>query len=380
MDISSEENFDLEKIYKSRRQKVYSYMKENSIDVAIFSDNEDCRDHSLRYLTGHPSDALAILAASGKCILIPWDINLAKEKAHAEEIIPSTNFDRSDLKAIKECLKKIDFSSSKKIAFPPATTYVNFEKFKIELNDFNLECKEDSIHSHVKKLRSVKDEYEIFSTRKACAITDLMTQIIVENVKKGIFKYECDAALFAEKFLRENNAECTSFDTLCAGPDRSWAIHAFPSYTNAKWGSKGLSILDYGVCVNGYASDCTITLARDINAGQRKMLDLVQKAADECAKLYKKDSAICEAAKKADEIFAEEGMKMPHSLGHGTGLDIHEAPFIRVKNEDTFQAGNIVTLEPGLYEKDLGGCRLENDLLITDCGNEILTHSKIFYL
>ena len=73
-------------------------------------------------------------------------------------------------------------------------------------------------------------------------------------------------------------------------------------------------------------------------------------------------------------------MKMPHSLGHGTGLDIHEEPFIRVKTEAKFQAGNIVTIEPGLYVQGLGGCRLENDILITEQGNEVLTNSKIYYL
>ena len=82
---------------------------------------------------------------------------------------------------------------------------------------------------------------------------------------------------------------------------------------------------------------------------------------------------------KVDKIFAKAKMKMPHSLGHGTGLEIHEAPFVRSKAslETVFQPGMIVTLEPGLYDPELGGCRYENDILITESGNGVLTQSRI---
>ena len=70
---------------------------------------------------------------------------------------------------------------------------------------------------------------------------------------------------------------------------------------------------------------------------------------------------------------------MPHSLGHGTGLEIHEHPYVslRADSKETFVSGNIVTLEPGLYDPSLGGTRLENDILICDDGNECLTSSRI---
>ena len=73
---------------------------------------------------------------------------------------------------------------------------------------------------------------------------------------------------------------------------------------------------------------------------------------------------------------------MPHGLGHGTGLEIHEEPFVSMRAAEgkKFQCGNIITLEPGLYDKEFGGVRLENDVLITESGNEILTSSKIFRL
>lgn len=73
---------------------------------------------------------------------------------------------------------------------------------------------------------------------------------------------------------------------------------------------------------------------------------------------------------------------MPHGLGHGIGLEIHEFPFVRQRAEPEieFAPGMIVTLEPGLYDKEAGGVRLENDVLITENGNEVITHSRIIRL
>ncbi len=377
-------NVNLDEVYRKRREKVYDYMAQNNISVAVFEDSEDSRCSSLRYLTGHPSDAVLLLSAERTSILIPWDENLANERAHADKLIPYTKYGRDNIKAVEETLKEFNISDNPVLALSPETTYPLFNKYKTTLpNSWKILCKEDSVHHFVIKQRSRKDEYEIACTKKACSITSAMTDIIVQGVKDGKFTTESEVALFIEGELRKQGCERTSFDTLAAGPSRSYAIHAFPGYTAKEWGTKGLSILDYGVCYEGYASDCTITIARGpLTAEQTRQLDLVQKAADECIKLYKPSQPILAAATKADDIFAEDGRTMPHGLGHGTGLDIHEAPFInrRAKALDVFEAGNIITLEPGLYDPIIGGCRLENDVLITEDGNEILTNSKIFRL
>ena len=98
----------------------------------------------------------------------------------------------------------------------------------------------------------------------------------------------------------------TGFDTLAAGPSRSFAIHAFPNYTNAPWPAKGLSILDFGVVYKGYTSDTTLTVAKGkLTAEQKKQLDLVQKAYNECLKLYTPEHTIHEASKRADYIFSQ---------------------------------------------------------------------------
>ena len=252
-----------------------------------------------------------------------------------------------------------------------------------------MECIKNSVHYEVKALRAKKDEYEIACTKKACEITSNMTDEILNMLRTGRIKTEADVALFAEKELRLQGCERTSFDPLAAGPSRSFAIHAFPGYTASSWGtlkadgSAGLSLLDYGVCFEGYASDCTVTVAKGkLSKEQNEILDLVQEAADSCLPLYAPGKSVLAAAQKADAIFAKAGKKMPHGLGHGTGLEIHEAPFVnmRATPELLFAPGNIVTLEPGLYDATLGGCRLENDILITQEGNLVLTNSRIVRL
>lgn len=371
---------DFDAIYRNRRNKIVSYMKEHNIRAAVFEDSEERREPALRYLTGHPNEGALILCDSGKSILVAWDENLAKEKGHADEILPSEKFKRSYVTAAKEILGTAEKGAV--LCISSETPFSQYSKYVKELADWEICAEENKVHDFVKDCRAVKDQYEIECTKKACSITDGMTLEIIAALKNGKIKSEIDVALFIERTLREQGAERTSFDTLAAGPERSFAIHAFPGYTQGPWGTKGLSILDFGVCFEGYASDCTITIAKDASAEQLKLLDLVETAAEECRKLYMPGKDICEAVKKADEIFAEAGRKMPHGLGHGTGLEIHEEPFVsmRAAAGKKFQSGNIITLEPGLYDKELGGVRLENDVLITETGNEVLTSSRIFRL
>ena len=373
--------FDMDKIYKARRDKVASWLKEHSVFAVVFEDTEGARDVAIRYLTGHPSDAILIITQTGESVLTAWDENLMKEKAKADRLIPYTTFERKKERAIKEILSSFSYAPKNAVVeLPSVTSHLQFQKYEKELEGYHIVCDEKGAHDAVVKMRAVKDEYEIECTREACRITNGITDLIEKMARAGEIKTETDVALLIERKLREAGCERTSFDTLAAGPARSFAIHAFPGYTNGEWPAQGLSILDYGVCYEGYASDATITIAKGkLTQEQEKQLALTQKAFDECLKLYKAGNKTKTAAAKADEIFASEGRNMPHGLGHGTGLEIHEAPAVSMRAGDdvVFQVGNIVTLEPGLYDTKIGGCRLENDVLITEEGNEVLTNSRI---
>lgn len=374
---------ELHNLYIERVKKVQDYLYTNETGAAIFIDNEDHRDPNVRYFSGHPSDAILIIFENGKTVLIPWDINLADEVAFADKIIPFTKYKNDTIQAVKSVMNAQRGISNLKVELPPTTSYPDFINFIDALPLWDVKCNKNSVHQQAVEQRMVKDEYEIECTREACRVGDLIIEAIEQKINDGSIKTEMDVALLIERMLRENGCEKTGFDTLAAGPQRSWAIHAFPGYTNAAWPAEGLSILDFGVVYNGYTSDTTLTIAKgNLSPNQEKMLNLVQAAAEECLLLYKKDIPIKKAAEKADEIFNASGKRMPHTLGHGIGLEIHEYPRVSTKlsEEVTFKSGMIVTLEPGLYEKDSGGVRLENDVLITETGNEVITHSKIIRL
>ncbi len=375
-------NEELKKIYNARREKLFSFMTENNITAAVFEDTEGRRDPAVRYFTGHPSDALWICTLDGKNVLIPWDENLAKERSVDVKVVPYNKYGRKNTEAVREVLKSFKKKGARiKVELSPVTPYPLFLQYVDYLNGWDVLCRENSVHDFVRDLRACKDEYEIECTKEAARVGDL----IIEKIEKGIddnsIKTEMDVSLLIERELRLNGCERNGFDTLAAGPSRSFAIHAFPGYTSAPWPGKGLSILDFGVVFEGYTSDTTLTVVKDATEEQKKLAELVQKAANEALPYYAPGEQIRMAGLIADEVFQKENREMPHTLGHGIGLEIHEFPRVSAKQKEelVFKPGMIITLEPGLYDPALGGVRLENDVLITETGNEVITHSKIIY-
>ncbi|MCQ2572417.1 MAG: Xaa-Pro peptidase family protein [Treponema sp.] len=374
---------ELQKIYRARVDRVADWLTQNDIGTAIFIDNEEHREPSLRYLTGHTSDAVLIVFSDGYDVLVPWDEILAGKISISSKMIPFTKYKNSDLSAVKGIMKNNTHAKNMKIDLPPYLTYPKFLKYVDALNDYDCLCRDEGVHKFVTECRMVKDEYEIECTKEACRIGDKIIDKIEKQVKSGKIKTEMDVALLIEKELRLNGCERTGFDTLAAGPSRSFAIHAFPGYTDAAWPADGLSILDFGVVYNGYTSDTTLTIAKgNLSKEQKEQLELVEKAYNECLKLYKPGASIKAACDKAEKIFAAAKRKMPHTLGHGIGLEIHEYPRVSSRNDEKllFQPGMILTCEPGLYDEKLGGCRWENDVLITETGNEVLSNSRIICL
>ena len=372
---------EMQNIYAQRKIKLSDYLQKENLGCCVFIDNEEHRDPALNYFSGHSSDAILLIFSDGYSILIPWDENLAKQNATFDKLIPFTRYKCKDIEATKAALNLGgSHKCSDKVELPTALTYPEYLRFVDSLNMYQCRCTEHGAHEYVKELRMIKDEYEIECTKEAARIGDLIIDKIEEGIKNNSIQTEMDVALLIERECRIHGCQRTGFDTLAAGPSRSFAIHAFPGYTSAKWPDDGLSILDFGVVYNGYTSDTTVTVAKgQLSEDQEKQLELVQTAYDECLKLYTKEHTIVEAAKKADSVFAKAKMKMPHSLGHAIGLEIHEAPRVSTKTDNSlkFQPGMILTLEPGLYDAKNGGCRLENDILITEDGNQVISNSRI---
>jgi Xaa-Pro dipeptidase len=369
-------------IFQKRREKIYDWMAREGIALIMFEDTEGRRDPVVRWLSGQPSDALLFLSVDKKTMLVPWDINMAMLYAQADITVPYSEFERRVLNTLKGAAEKLKVPLGSKIEIPPVTPYPLFLNYVEALSDYDCICRERGGRAEVEKYRAVKDEDEIKLIRKAAKITNGIIDLLEKNVRSARIKTEADAALLIETEGRKKGCEGTGFTTIAAGSERSFGIHAFPSYTAGPFAGPGLSILDFGLKYGGYTTDVTLTFARNPSAAQEKMLTLTERAYKQALALAAPGVPAKKIAAAADAVFAKSKKFMPHGLGHGIGLEEHENPPIRNREDNDWilEPGMIFTLEPGLYDPVLGGCRLENDILITEGGAEVLTEARIIRL
>ncbi|MDX9957160.1 MAG: Xaa-Pro peptidase family protein [Spirochaetia bacterium] len=369
--------------YGKRRHSLAGSLAERGLAMAMFEDTEGRRDPSIRYFSGHPGDALLFIASDGRSMLVPWDMNMANAMASVETITAYTDFERTPYKAMAGAIARLGIKEGSSIDLPAVTPYPMYINYVEACPDHDFECSDDGSAKTAAAMRAVKDADELAVYHKVSAITDKAMDAIEKAVRAGELATELDVALFIERFLRAEGCEKTGFDTIAAGPSRSFGIHAFPSYTAAPFATEGLSILDFGLVYEGYTSDVTMTFVRGKLEGKRaEMVDLVQKAHTEAVAMCGPGVKSRNIALRVDAIFSERGYTMPHGLGHGVGLEAHEMPAVRSRadNDWTLVPGHIITIEPGLYDPALGGVRLEDDVLITASGYEVLTHSRIVRL
>lgn len=227
-------------------------------------------------------------------------------------------------------------------------------------------------------LRLVKDEAEISALREAARITDLAYQEALKVVKPGVT--EVEVALTLERVMRVNGAE-SGFDIIVASGTRGAMPHGVASQKRIEAGE--LVTLDFGAAYQGYHADMTRTVAiGEIGAEERRMFDAVlesQKAAVAAVAPGKLGSEVDAVARN---ILAKHNLAdgFVHSLGHGTGLRIHEGPRLSAKSGDVLKPGMIVTVEPGVYYPGFTGLRIEDLVLVTDNGHEVLSHSPKEFL
>ena len=367
---------------QQRLDAMWEWMAHEGIALVMFEDTEDMRDSCIRWLTGQPGDALLFLSLDRRCMLVPWDINLAKAYAQADLTVPYNDYNRVQLKAIKGAIDKLKIPAGSKIEIPPATPYPAFLDLVGELADFDIICRDRSTSLHARCCRSVKDANEIAIIKKAADITNKIIDILEKRIRSGKIKTEADAAMLIELESRKRGCDGTGFETLAAGPDRSFGIHAFPAWTNAPFAGQGLSILDFGLRYGGYTTDVTLTFVRDPSSQQRKMVNMVEKASRLATDMLFAENETMILAMIVEEYFLKHKKRLEHGLGHGIGLDAHEFPFIKNRSRDNcaLMPGMVLTIEPGLYDQIHGGCRLENDYLITETGHEALTEARIIEL
>jgi Xaa-Pro aminopeptidase len=224
-------------------------------------------------------------------------------------------------------------------------------------------------------LRLVKDADEIAATKRACALVDAMFDSILDLLKPGTV--ERDIALELEYRMRKSGAEKIGFDSIIAAGENGAKPHAEPSERALRRGD--LVTMDFGARVDGYNADITRTVAIGAASDkQREVYEVTLRAQKAAAAALKPGVSYVGADKVARDIIAEAGYGeyFGHGLGHSLGLEVHDgARLSPAAPEGTVRAGEIWTIEPGIYIPDWGGVRIEDDVLVTDGEPEVLTHA-----
>lgn len=226
----------------------------------------------------------------------------------------------------------------------------------------------------VEKLRIIKDADEIRLIRKAVDLGSELLPVVCRALKPG--KAEASAAAHLEFAARERGAEAMSFETIVAAGVRSALPHGVAS--SARVARRGFVVLDYGVILNGYCSDMTRTVSMGrANSEQRRVYDAVLEAQLAAIAAVAPGRTAGDVDEAARSVLKRSGLDryFIHSTGHGVGLEIHESPRVAARQTDLLQPGMVITIEPGVYIGGKYGVRIEDMVLVTERGSEVLTRA-----
>jgi Xaa-Pro aminopeptidase len=320
-----------------------------------------------RYISGFSGTAGYLLITENKALLIT-DFRYTEQ---ATEQAPLFEIVRHSATIVEELARKIDELKLKKVGFE--RQYVSYAVYE-DLISASPEVDWVGVQGIVESIRMVKSAEELQTIKEACTIADKAFGHIVSYIKPGVTEQE--VALELEFFMRKLGASSTSFDTIVASGYRSALPHGVASDKVIQQGE--FVTLDYGAYYKGYVSDITRTIA--VGEPSDKLKEIYQTVLQaQLAGVSQIKAGM--SGKEADALTrdiirdAGYGEYFGHSTGHGIGLEVHEGPGLSSKSDVILKTGMVVTVEPGIYISQLGGVRIEDDVVITENGCEILTHS-----
>lgn len=251
-------------------------------------------------------------------------------------------------------------------------TYKEYQYLKQKYKVNNLAETEEIIE----KLREVKDEEEIEKIRKACEITDSCFEHLKNFIKVG--KTEKEIAFEIEMYFKTHGADGLAFAPIVAAGENSANPHWVPSDRQVQKAEPIL--IDMGCKYKGYCSDMTRMIFVDcILEETKKVYDLVLKNQENVIAQIKEYASIKTMAQMVESDLKLNNYMVMHALGHGVGLETHERPYITSRNDTFLKENMVIANEPGIYLPGKYGIRIEDTILVTKNGCEILTKSPKTY-
>ncbi|XHH09030.1 MAG: M24 family metallopeptidase [Candidatus Bathyarchaeia archaeon] len=323
---------------------------------------------NITYFTGFDGAAALLIPQDGESTLYVSGTNF--EQANHE--VKDAKIEK--LKRGENLFQKISQTTKITMNAKLAVDSISIENWRVLAKTVGDENNLVAAGDIVKNLRAVKTLDEIELIRRACIIADVGINTAYEIVEPGVSEQEVAAEV--EYAMRKQGSSGTAFDTIIT----SGANCAFPHGTckcrNIMDGD--LVVVDLGATVGNYRSDITRTItAGKVTSKQQEIYGTVKAAQDLAVKAIKPSVKAVEVDATARAIIAGAGFGdyFVHNLGHGVGLEVHEAPTLSPDSKDVLEAGNVVTVEPGIYIVGFGGVRIEDTVLVTENGAEKLTNA-----
>jgi len=344
----------------SRLQQMRQQMQNKNIDAYVVM-----RPENGRYLSGFTGGETTLYITVEKAFLLTdfRYIEQAKVQAPDFEIIEVGLDHFASLAEIGQQAQRVGFEGD-------FITYVDFGKLKDAFSHMELLSLPDLV-SH---LRSVKDDSEIKLIRQAVKIADYAFDEVLKTIEIG--QSEEEIGLNLEFSMRRAGASGGSFDFIVASGVRSAMPHGTASSKRVQSGE--FLTMDFGAIYQGYCSDITRTVfIGDLEDKHRDVYETVlaaQRAGIQAVAPGRSGKEVDAVARAIIEK-AGYGDYFGHGLGHSVGLAIHEGPNLNKREERMLEPGMVVTVEPGIYIPDWGGVRIEDIVLVTESGCEVLTQA-----
>lgn len=345
-----------------RINKLVKLLKKQNLDAILITN-----EANTSYLTGFTGDSSRlIISQNGYAFLTDgrYTEQASKECHSGIEIIKWLEDKRYGVETYNHVINKLKI---KRLGFEgDIMPYSTYNTLKNGIQKAELVA----VSGLVEQLRLIKDNQEIDYLRKACEISDKALELTVPKIKVGMTEIEILAML--EYNLKTNGADDLSFETMVLSGSKTSLLHGKADQKKIEKGD--FLLFDFGALYKGYHADISRTfIIGEASDQQKEIYDMIKTAqANACQSI--KDGVHgtvpdIEVRKNIPEKFINYYYP---GLGHGVGLVIHEEPFIKNTSDFKYKEGMTLTIEPGIYIPDWGGMRIEDTLVVTHDGVEIL--------